>query len=375
MSKRDYYEILGIEKNASEADIKKAYRKMAIKHHPDKNPGDASAEEKFKEAAEAYEVLSNPQKRQQYDQFGHAGMNGGGFGGGGTHMNMDDIFSQFGDIFGDAFGGGFGGFGGRGRTRTVKGSNLRVKLKLTLDEIVNGVEKKIKVNRLENAEGVEFGTCNTCKGNGQVTRITNTFLGAMQTTQTCQTCNGSGKVVTKRPNGVGPDGLERKEVVIPINIPAGVEHGMQLTVRGKGNAAPGGGINGDLLIIIEEVEDQDLKRDGNNLLYDLHISFVDAALGNNFEIPVVNGKAKIKVEPGTQSGKVLRLKGKGIPDVNGYGTGDLLVSINVYTPQKLSSEEKATLEKLRNSANFTPNPEKAGKSFFQRMRDHFKGEE
>ena len=372
MSKRDYYEILGVDKNSSEADIKKAYRKMAIKYHPDKNPGDAESEAKFKEAAEAYEVLSNAQKRQQYDQFGHSGMNGGGFGGGGGHMNMDDIFSQFGDIFGGGFG---GGFGGRGRTRTVKGSNLRVKLKLTLEEIATGIEKKIKVNRLENAEGVEFGTCNTCKGNGQVTRITNTFLGAMQTTQTCPTCNGSGKVVTKRPSGVGADGLERKEVVIPINIPAGVEHGMQLSVRGKGNAAPGGGVNGDLLIIIEEIEHPDLKRDGNNLHYDLHVSFIDAALGNSFDIPVLNGKAKIKIEPGTQSGKVLRLKGKGIPDVNGYGTGDLLVSINIYTPQKLSAEEKSMLEKFRNSANFTPNPDKAGKSFFQRMKDHFRGEE
>lgn len=374
MSKRDYYEILDVDKKASEADIKKAYRKMAIKYHPDKNPDDKDAEAKFKEAAEAYEVLSNPQKRQQYDQFGHAGMNGGGFGGGG-HMNMDDIFSQFGDIFGDAFGGAFGGFGGRSRGRTVRGSNLRVKLKLTLEEIAAGVEKKIKVNRLEQAQGVEYGTCVTCKGAGQITRITNTFLGAMQTSQTCHTCNGAGKVVTKKPNGVGADGLERKEVVIPINIPAGVEDGMQLTVRGQGNSAPGGGINGDLLIIIEEAEHEFLKREGVNLFYDLHISIIDAALGNSFDVPVINGKAKIKVEPGTQSGKVLRLKGKGLPNINGYGIGDLLVSVNVWTPKKLNSEEKTLLEKLRKSPNFTPNPEKDGRSFFQRMKDHFTGEE
>ena len=370
MSKRDYYEILGVEKNATESEIKKAYRKLALKYHPDKNPDDKEAEKKFKEAAEAYEVLSDQQKRQKYDQFGHAGVGGQGFGGGGG-MDMDDIFSQFGDIFGGAFGGGFGG-GGRGR-RTVKGSNLRVKIKLTLEEIANGVEKKIKVNRLEAAEGVEFSTCHTCKGNGQVTRVTNTFLGAMQTATTCPTCHGSGKTVSKRPAGVSEDGLERKETIIPINIPSGVEDGMQLSVRGKGNAAPGGGINGDLIVLIEEVPHEFLQRDGTNLHYDLHLNFADAALGGSFDVPLVNGKAKIKIEPGTQSGKVLRLRGKGLPDINGYGKGDLLVSVNIWTPQKLTPEEKNMLQQLKDSDNFKPNPEKSGKSFFQKMREHFTG--
>ena len=371
MSKRDYYEVLGVSKNATESEIKKAYRKLAIKYHPDKNPDDKEAETKFKEAAEAYEVLSNSEKKQRYDQFGHAGVDGQGFGGGGAGMNMDDIFSQFGDIFGGAFGGG--GFGsGRGR-RTVKGTNLRVKLKLTLEEIQNGVEKKIKVNKLEAAEGVEFNTCSTCKGNGQVTRVTNTFLGAMQTATTCPNCNGTGKTVGKRPAGVGPDGLKRQEVVIPINIPAGVEDGMQLSMRGKGNAAPGGGINGDLIVLIEEIEHEFLQRDGADLHYDLHLNFADAALGGSFDVPLVTGKAKIKIEPGTQSGKVLRLRGKGLPDINGYGKGDLLVSVNIWTPNKLTPEEKNILEQLKDSDNFKPNPEKSGKSFFQKMKEHFTG--
>ncbi len=365
MSKRDYYDVLGLSKGASEAEIKKAYRKMAIKFHPDKNPGDASAEAKFKEAAEAYEVLSDPQKKQQYDQFGHAGMGGQGFGGG--HMNMDDIFSQFGDIFG-----GFGGFGG-GRSRGPrrrKGSNLRVKLKLTLEEIINGVEKKIKVQKLVNAEGVEFKTCSTCGGTGQVTRVTNTILGAMQTSSTCPSCQGSGQTVGQRPPGVDASGLEKKEVVIPIQIPPGVEEGMQLSMQGSGNEAPGGGIPGDLIVVIEEVEHEVLYRDGIDLYYDLFLNFADAALGTNVEIPLVDGKAKIKIAPGTQSGKTLRLRNKGVPELNGYRKGDLLVNVQIWTPEKLSKEERKILEDLKSSDNFTPNPKKA-KSFFDRVKDHF----
>jgi molecular chaperone DnaJ len=373
MAKRDYYEILGVSKGASDAEVKKAYRKMAIKYHPDKNPDDKEAEEKFKEAAEAYEVLSDPNKRSRYDQFGHQGVGGaGGFGGGGG-MNMDDIFSQFGDIFGGAFGGGFGGGGRGGRRRVRKGSNLRVKLKLTLEEIVNGVEKKIKVNKLVNAEGVEFKTCNTCNGTGQVTRVAQTILGAMQTSSTCPQCEGSGQTVGRRPPGVDASGLKREEAVISINIPAGVQEGMQLNLSGKGNAAPGGGVPGDLLVVIEEEKHPDLTRDDDNLHYEAHVSFVDAALGTSIEIPTVSGKAKIKLDPGTQSGKILRLKGKGVPDVNGYGKGDLFVHVQIYTPEKLSKDERKILEGLQESENFAPQKGGKDKSFFQRMKDTFGG--
>lgn len=370
MSKRDYYEILGVSKSASEAEIKKAYRKLAIKYHPDKNPDNPDAEAKFKEAAEAYEILSDSQKRQQYDQFGHAGMGQGGFGGGAGGMNMDDIFSQFGDIFGGAFGGG-GGFGRSQGRRTVKGSNLRVKLKLSLEDVVNGVEKKIKVNKLVQAEGVEYKTCPTCNGNGQVTRIVNSFLGQMQTSQTCPTCSGAGQSISKKPAGADQNGMVRKEVVIPIEIPAGVEEGMQLTVRGKGNDAPGNGVPGDLLVIIEEEEHPTLKREGVNLHYDLYLNFADAALGTSTEVPVVGGKVKFKIAAGTQSGKTLRLKGKGIPEINGYGKGDILIHINVWTPQTLTKEEKAALETLQKSANFAPSPDKRDKGFFDRVKDMF----
>lgn len=377
MSKRDYYEILGVTKSASEDEIKKAYRKLAIKYHPDKNPDDKSAEEKFKEAAEAYEVLSNAEKRQRYNQFGHAGVGGasqggGGFGGG---MNMDDIFSQFGDIFGAGFGGSSRG-GGR---RVARGSNLRVKVKLNLQEIAKGAEKKIKVNKFvscntcsgSGAKNGQVETCKTCHGSGVQTRVQQTFLGAMQTQTTCGACNGEGKTVKDKCNTCHGDGVTRAEEVISINIPAGVGEGMQLSVGGKGNAAPRGGINGDLLVVIEEEEHLELKRDGSNLFYDAYVSFVDAALGTSIEIPTVDAKVKIKIDAGTQSGKVLRLKGKGVPDVNSYGVGDLLVNINVWTPQALSNEEKKALENLRDSKNFIPNPNRKEKGFFDKMKEYF----
>lgn len=380
MSKRDFYEILGVTKSASDDEIKKAYRKLAIKYHPDKNPDDKGAEEKFKEAAEAYEVLSNPEKRQRYNQYGHAGVGGasssqggGGFGGG---MNMDDIFSQFGDIFG---GGGFGGGRSSGGRRVARGSNLRVKVKLNLQEVAKGVEKKLKVNKFvscgtckgSGAKNGNFDTCKLCNGSGVQTRVQQTFLGAMQTQTTCSGCNGEGKTVKDKCTTCHGDGVVRAEEVISINIPAGVAEGMQLSVGGKGNAAPRGGINGDLLVLIEEEEHLELKRDGSNLFYDSYVNFADAALGTSIEIPTVDNKVKIKIEPGTQSGKVLRLKGKGLPDVNSYGTGDLLININVWTPQSLSTEEKKILEGLKNSKNFAPNPNRKEKGFFDRMKEYF----
>ena len=372
MAKRDFYEILGVSKSATAEEIKKAYRKTAIQFHPDKNQGNKEAEEKFKEAAEAYEVLSDEPKRAQYDRFGHARPGGGG--GYSSHeMNMDDIFSQFGDIFG---GGGGGSpfdsfFGGGGRSRQRKGSNLRIKLKLTLEEIANGVEKKIKVNRLIRAEGVTFKNCTTCQGTGQVRKVVNTMLGQMVSSNTCPTCNGAGQTIDKRPSGVDSSGLVSKEDLITVKIPAGVSDGMQLSMSGKGNEAPGGGVPGDLLILVEETEDKELKRDGNNLVYDLHISFVDAALGTSVEVPSIGGKVRIKIDAGTQSGKILRLRGKGLKDINGYNTGDQLIYINVWTPKKLSSEEKTKLESLRTAANFQPNPDANEKGFFERMKEYF----
>ncbi len=387
MTKRDYYEVLGISKGASAADIKKAYRQMAIKYHPDKNPGDKTSEDKFKEAAEAYEVLSDDNKRARYDQYGHAGMGGGGFGGGsgfgGGGMSMDDIFSHFGDIFGGHFG-GFGGFssgGSRGGGRRVnRGSDLRIKVKLNLSEIANGVEKKIKVNKHveckkcsgTGAEGNDgYTTCNTCRGAGQVTRISNTILGQMQTTSACPTCGGEGKIVTKPCKECSGEGLIRGEEVIEIRIPAGVGEGMQLSVSGKGNAARRGGVNGDLLVLIEEEPNQDLIRDGNDLIHNLFVSFPQAALGATVEVPTVDGKVKIKVDAGTQPGKILRLRGKGIPDVNGYGRGDLLVHINVWVPKKLNKDEEKFVEKMADSENFIPNPDANDKNIFERMKNFF----
>lgn len=386
MSKRDYYDILGVSKSATADEIKKAYRKLAIKYHPDKNPDDKVAEENFKEAAEAYEVLSNAEKRQRYDQFGHAGaqggFGGGGYGGGG--MNMEDIFSQFGDIFGggspfDSFFGGGGG--GRGSSRRVqRGSNLRIKVKLTLEEIAHGVEKKIKVNKqvvCNTCDGSgakdknSVQTCKTCGGTGSVRRVTNTILGQMQTTSTCPTCNGDGTTITSKCTACHGDGVVRGEETISINIPAGVSEGMQLSMSGKGNAAPRGGVPGDLIILIEEIPHESLKREGINVIYDLHVSFVDAALGTSVEIPTIDGKARIKLEPGTQGGKILRLKGKGIPEVNSYHKGDQLVQINIWTPKNINNEERELLEKLRSSENFKPNPGKNEKSFFDRMKEYF----
>ncbi len=368
--KQDYYEILGISKSASAAEIKKAYRKKALEYHPDKNPGDAKAEEMFKKSAEAYEVLSNPDKRARYDQYGHAAFEGGGFGGGG--MNMEDIFSQFGDIFGSAFGGSFGGFGGfGGGQRRVKGSNLRIRVKLTLDEVAHGVEKKVKVKRKVQAEGVTYKNCPNCNGSGQVTKITNTILGRMQTATTCGNCGGSGQVIDHRPSNADAQGLQLVEETVSIKIPAGVEEGMQLKVSGKGNEAPGNSVPGDLLVAIETKEHETLKREGDNLHYDLYISISDAVLGTSKEIDTVGGKVRIKLEPGIQSGKILRLRGKGINNLNGYGSGDLLVHVNVWTPKELTKEQREFFEKMSNHENFEPRPEKSDKSFFEKVKDMF----
>ena len=372
MEKRDYYEVLGVEKNATADQIKKAYRKKAIEYHPDKNPGNKEAEDKFKEAAEAYEVLSNPDKRARYDQFGHAGMSGaagnggpfGGFSGGG--MSMDDIFSMFGDIFGGR--GGFGGFGGgdysSNQQRRFRGSDLRVKVKLNLKEISTGVEKKFKLKKYvqcahchgtgaEGNSGTE--TCPTCKGTGSVIRNQQTILGTMQTRVTCSTCGGEGKIIKEKCKECSGEGIVYGEEVVTVKIPAGVAEGMQLTMSGKGNAGKHNGIPGDLLILIEEEADKDLIRDEDDLIYNLLLSFPTAALGGAVEIPTVDGKVKVKIEPGTQPGKVLRIRGKGLPSVNGYGTGDLLVNISIYVPETLSKDEKKALEKMEDSDNFKPN--------------------
>ncbi|MGG5486673.1 molecular chaperone DnaJ [Gaetbulibacter sp. PBL-D1] len=373
MAKRDYYEVLGVSKQATAAEIKKAYRKMALKYHPDKNPDDKDAEAKFKEAAEAYEVLSNADKKARYDQFGHQAFEGaGGFGGGG--MNMDDIFSQFGDIFGGAFGGGgFSGFGGGfgGGQRRAKGSNLRIRVTLTLEEIANGVEKKIKVKRKIQAPGTTYKTCGTCNGTGQVTRITNTILGRMQTSAPCQTCGGAGQTIDKKPADADAQGLKVAEETVSVKIPAGVVDGMQLKVTGKGNDAPGNGISGDLLVAIQEEEHPTLKREGDNLHYDLYVSLPDAVLGTSTEIDTVTGKVRIKIEAGVQSGKILRLRGKGIPSINGYGKGDLLVHVNVWTPKTLNKQQKEFFENMREDEHFAPKPESSDKSFFEKVKDMF----
>ena len=381
MEKRDYYEVLGVSKSADATEIKKAYRKLALKYHPDKNPGDKEAEEKFKEAAEAYDVLSNEEKKRRYDQFGHAGVGGAGQGGFGGGMSMDDIFSQFGDIFG-SFGGfsGFGGFGGgRSARRVNRGTNLRVKVKMHLQEIATGIEKKIKVkkyvacqhcNGTGAKDGKSYSTCSTCKGSGQVTRVQNTILGAMQTTSTCPTCEGEGKIINEKCTFCNGEGVLMSEEVISINIPVGVGEGMQLSLSGKGNAARRGGVNGDLIVLIEEEEHPELVRDGNDLLYNVFIGYPEAVLGETVEIPTIEGKVKVKIEAGTQPGKILRLRGKGLPDVNGYGKGDLLAKVNVWIPKNLSKDERKLVEKMKEAEGFKPGSGDK-KSIFSKMKDFF----
>ena len=373
--------MLGVSKSADATEIKKAYRKLALKYHPDKNPGDKEAEEKFKEAAEAYDVLSNEEKKRRYDQFGHAGVGGAGQGGFGGGMSMDDIFSQFGDIFG-SFGGfsGFGGFGGgRSARRVNRGTNLRVKVKMNLQEIATGIEKKIKVkkyvacqhcNGTGAKDGKSYSTCSTCKGSGQVTRVQNTILGAMQTTSTCPTCEGEGKIINEKCTFCNGEGVLMSEEVISINIPAGVGEGMQLSLSGKGNAARRGGVNGDLIVLIEEEEHPELVRDGNDLLYNVFIGYPEAVLGETVEIPTIEGKVKVKIEAGTQPGKILRLRGKGLPDVNGYGKGDLLAKVNVWIPKNLSKDEKKLVEKMKEAEGFKPGSGDK-KSIFSKMKDFF----
>ncbi|MCF0178487.1 MAG: molecular chaperone DnaJ [Bacteroidales bacterium] len=385
--KRDYYEVLGVERSASEEEIKKAYRKKAIQYHPDKNPGDKEAEEKFKEAAEAYDVLSNPDKKARYDRFGHAGMSGAaGAGAGG--FSMEDIFSQFGDIFGGRFGFGGGGFspfgfsgGGAGGRRVPRGTDIRIRVKLNLNEIVNGVQKTVKINKLVSCpdchgEGAvnasDIKTCEHCHGTGMVTKIQRTMLGQMQTTSPCPYCNGEGKRIINPCKKCNGSGLVKDHEEITFKIPAGVENGMQLNVNGKGNAAKSGGIPGNLLVVIEEEPHAELQREGNDLLYSLFISVPDAIGGCEAEVPSVDGKLKIKIEPGTQPGKVLRLRGKGIPDINGYGRGDLLVYVQVWIPKKLGKEESEILEKMKASENFKAAPSKEDKSLFERIRNFFK---
>lgn len=383
MSKRDYYEILGVAKNANADEIKKAYRKVAMQYHPDRNPGDKAAEEKFKEAAEAYEVLSDADKRAQYDRFGHSGLSGNGRGPAGG-ANMEDIFSQFGDIFGDDIFGSFFGGGSRSRagqrSRGVRGSNLRVKLKLSYEEIAKGVNKQIKVKKYVGCQTCGGSgakdknatqTCGTCGGSGQVRKVTNTFLGQMQTVTTCPTCNGEGSVITSKCGQCKGEGRVYGEETVSIDIPAGVQEGMQLSVSGKGNAGERGGMPGDLIILIEEEPHKELFRDGLNVAYELHLSFPDAVFGTSAEVPTIDGRAKIKIPAGTQSGKIFRLKGKGFPAVNSYEKGDQLIYVTVWTPQHVSSDEKSMLEKMSQSPNFHPKPEKSDKSFFDKVREMF----
>ncbi len=384
MAKKDFYEVLGVSKNASDEEIKKAYKKIAMKNHPDRNPDDPAAEERFKEAAEAYDCLSDPDKKARYDRFGHAGMNGGGFSGRGGGMNMEDIFSQFGDIFGGGGGSGFESFFGGGqqrkRGRGQQGSNIRIKVALTLDEIANGVTKKIKVKKhvkctgcngsgAKNSSSVK--SCGTCNGAGYVRQVRNTFLGQMQTTAACPTCNGAGQQVTAKCSKCGGEGRNTDKDTIEIKIPAGVEEGMQLSVSGKGHAGKQGGPAGDLLVVIEETPHETLQRQGNDVIYELYLNFADAALGTKVEVPTIDGSVKFSIPAGTQSGKIFRLKDKGIPPLQGYGRGNQLIHINIWTPKKLSNSEKAALEELRNSSNFTPSPGKGDKGFFDKVRDMF----
>ncbi len=384
MTKRDYYEILSVAKSASADEIKKAYRKVAMQYHPDRNPGDKPSEEKFKEAAEAYEVLSDPDKRAKYDRYGHQAFGPGTGGFSGNNVNMEDIFSQFGDIFGDDIFGNFFGGGrrssGAGRSRGTRGSNLRIKMKLNFEEIAKGVNKNIKVKKYilcttcagsgaKDKSSVQ--TCTTCGGNGQVRRVTNTFLGQMQTVTTCPACNGEGTTITTKCTACKGEGRVYGEEMVSVDIPAGVQEGMQLSLSGKGNSGERGGPPGDLIILIEEELHKELQRDGLNVAFELHISFPEASFGTNVEVPTIDGRAKIKIPPGTQSGKIFRLKGKGFPEVNGYHKGDQLIHVNIWTPQNLTSEEKEMLEKLSQSPNFHPQPDKSEKSFFDKVKEVF----
>tara|TARA_B100001059_G_scaffold42985_1_gene34934 strand:- start:773 stop:1879 length:1107 start_codon:yes stop_codon:yes gene_type:complete len=366
--KEDYYDILGISKGASAGEIKKAYRKKAIEFHPDKNPGDTTAEANFKKAAQAYEILGNPEKKSKYDQYGHAAFENGGFGGGG--MNMDDIFSQFGDIFGGAFG-GFGGGFSQQRSTQRRGSNLRIRVSLTLEEIISGVEKKVKVKRKIQAPGLSYTRCNVCNGSGQVNKITNTILGRMQTSAPCNSCGGFGQSINNRPPGSDSQGMINEEETVSIKIPAGVEEGMQLKVSGKGNAALSNGVSGDLLVLIEEKTHDNFTREGQNLHLDLYVSISEAVLGVSKDIQLLNGKVRVKLDPGIQSGKTLRLRNKGIPDINGYSNGDLLVHINVWTPKVLNREQKKFFQSMIDDDNFDPKPDKSDKSFFEKVKDMF----
>ena len=391
MSKRDYYEVLGVGKTAAADEIKKAYRKVAMQFHPDRNPGDKQAEEKFKEAAEAYEILSDTDKKAQYDRYGHAafgpGRSGGGGGGFGGGMNMEDIFSHFGDIFGSEGGGGFSDIFGGGRSRSgggrgrgTRGSNLRVKLKLNFEEIAKGAQKTIKVKKYVgcgtcNGSGAKDSnsttTCTTCGGSGQMRKVTSTFLGQMQTVTTCSTCNGEGTVITNKCGTCKGEGRVYGEETVSIDMPAGVQEGMQLNVSGKGNAGERGGSAGDLLVMVEEEAHPSLQRDGLNVAYELNISFPQAVFGTELQVPTIDGKAKIKIPPGTQGGKIFRLKGKGFPAVQSYERGDQLIHVSIWTPQNVSSDEKHMLEKMEDSNNFQPQPEKSGKSFFDKVKEMF----
>ena len=383
--KRDYYEVLGVQRNANADEIKKAYRKAAIKYHPDKNPGDKEAEEKFKEAAEAYDVLSNPDKRARYDQFGHAGMSGaagGGFGGfSGGGFSMEDIFSQFGDIFGGRFGGGFGGFGGGGSRRVNRGSDIRVKVKLTLSEIANGTTKKLKISKTIACDKCggggakdsnSYSTCSTCNGSGYVTRVENSFFGRVQTQSVCPTCGGTGKVITDKCDKCSGEGVMRGDEVVEIKIPAGVGEGMAVTVSGKGNAARHGGINGDLLVMIEEEHNPELVRDGNDLIHNLNLPLTTCILGGEVEVPTIDGRAKIKIAAGTHAGKVLRLRGKGLPDVNGYGRGDIMIVVDITIPDSLNKEERELVEKLSTMPHFKKAESVERQNIFERMKSFFR---
>lgn len=381
MAKRDYYEVLGVDRNASANDIKKAYRKLAIQYHPDKNPGDKEAEEKFKEAAEAYSVLSDADKKARYDQFGFEGVSGAGAGGfSGAGMDMNDIFSMFGDIFGGR--GGFSGFGGFGGGSSApqkhRGNDLRVKAKLTLQEIANGTTKKFKLKKYvactycngSGAEGNSYETCPECKGTGRIIRTQQSFFGMMRSEVACPHCGGEGKIIKNKCSHCHGEGIVLGEEVVEIQIPAGVVEGMQLSMRGKGNAGKRNGINGDLLIVIEEEKHPELIRDENDLIYSLLLDIPTATLGGFAEIPTIDGKAKVTIDPGTQPGKVLRLRGKGLPTLNGYGKGDIVVNISVYIPEVLSKEEKKTIESFRESDNFRPT-ESVKEKIFRRFKSFF----